>query len=109
MVRLAEMYLIRAEARARQNKLVESLADINVIRNRAGLLDAVAVTEAGLIDAIEKERRIELAFEGHRWFDIRRYNKLSSVGVTQPFRALWPIPQREVLTTQNIITQNPGY
>ncbi len=109
LVRLAELYLIRAEARARQDKLVESLADINVIRKRAGLLDAVAVTEAGLIDAIEKERRIELAFEGHRWFDIRRYNKLSSVGITQSFRALWPIPQREVLTTQNVITQNPGY
>ena len=109
MVRLAEVYLIRAEARARQSKLVESLADINVIRKRAGLLDEVAVTEAGLINAIEKERRIELAFEGHRWFDIRRYNKLASVGITQSFRALWPIPQREVLTTQNVITQNPGY
>lgn len=109
MVRLAEMYLIRAEARAKQNKLTDALADVNVIRKRAGLADATAVTEAGLIDAIEKERRIELAFEGHRWFDVRRYNKLTSVGVTQPFRALWPIPQREVLTTQNIIAQNPGY
>lgn len=109
LVRLAEMYLIRAEARAKTNKLVESLADINVIRKRAGVLDAVAVTEAGLLDAIEKERRIELAFEGHRWFDIRRYNKLASVGITQTFRALWPIPQREVLTTQNIVAQNPGY
>lgn len=109
MVRLAEMYLIRAEARAKTNKLVDALADINVIRKRAGVLDAVAVTEATLLDAIEKERRIELAFEGHRWFDIRRYNKLASVGITQTFRALWPIPQREVLTTQNIVAQNPGY
>ena len=109
MIRLAEMYLIRAEARAKTNKLVDALADINVIRKRAGVLDAVAVTEAGLLDAIEKERRIELAFEGHRWFDIRRYNKLSSIGITQTFRALWPIPQREVLTTQNIVAQNPGY
>ena len=106
---ILDLVLIRAEARAKTNKLVESLADINVIRKRAGVLDAVAVTEAGLLDAIEKERRIELAFEGHRWFDIRRYNKLASVGITQTFRALWPIPQREVLTTQNVVAQNPGY
>lgn len=109
MIRLAEMYLIRAEARAKTNKLVDALADVNVIRKRAGVLDAVAVTEATLLDAIEKERRIELAFEGRRWFDIRRYNKLASVGITQTFRALWPIPQREVTTTQNVVAQNPGY
>lgn len=109
MVRLAEIQLNRAEARAKLGNIVGGLADLNVIRKRAGLTDAVAVTEADLMTAIEKERRIELAFEGHRWFDIRRYNKLASVGITQSFRALWPIPQREVLTTQNVIAQNPGY
>jgi starch-binding outer membrane protein, SusD/RagB family len=109
MIRLAEMYLIRAEARAKLNKLTESLADLNVIRKRAGITDATATTEATLLTAIEKERRIELAFEGHRWFDIRRYNKLASVNITQTFRALWPIPQREVLTSNNVIAQNPSY
>lgn len=110
MIRLAEMYLIRAEARARGGKLATALADLNVIRKRAGLTDSAAATEADLIAAIEKERRIELAFEGaHRWTDLRRYNKLASAGITQSFRALWPIPQREVLTTQNVIAQNPGY
>lgn len=110
MFRLAEMYLIRAEARAKAGNLTGALADLNVIRKRAGLADSAAATEADLINAIEKERRIELAFEGgHRWTDLRRYNKLSSAGITQSFRALWPIPQREVLTTQNVVTQNPGY
>lgn len=109
MVRLAEMYLIRAEARAKLAKLTESLADVNVIRKRAGITDAAVTTEATLLTAIEKERRIELAFEGHRWFDIRRYNKLASVNITQTFRALWPIPQREVITSNNVIAQNPNY
>lgn len=111
LIRLAELYLIRAEARAR--KAVPDLAgaqsDLNRIRNRAGLANTIAVTVQQLIDAIEQERRIELAHEGHRFFDLRRYNKLSSAGITQTFRALWPIPQREVLTSNGIITQNPNY
>jgi hypothetical protein len=109
LIRLAEMYLIRAEARAMLNKLTDALADLNVIRKRAGLPDSNAATQTDLINAIEKERRIEFAHEGHRWFDLRRLNKISSVGITQPFRALWPIPQREVLTSGGIIAQNTGY
>jgi starch-binding outer membrane protein, SusD/RagB family len=109
MLRLAETYLIRAEARAQQNKLTTAREDLNVIRKRAGLTDSAAATLDDLMTAIERERRIELAFEGHRWFDVRRYNKLASVGVTQPFRSLWPIPQREVITSQSTIKQNPGY
>ncbi len=108
-VRLAEMYLIRAEARANQSKFVDALVDVNIIRARAGLTPAVAATQADLLLAIEKERRIELAHEGHRWFDLRRYNRTSTVGVTQGFRNLWPIPDREVTTSGGIIAQNPGY
>ena len=109
VVRLAEMYLIRAEARARQSNLVGALADLNVIRTRAGLPLSVAATADDLVTAIEKERRIELAFEGHRWFDMRRYNKISTLGVTQGFRALWPIPFTEVTNSGGIIAQTPGY
>lgn len=110
LIRLAEMHLIRAEARAQQNNLVGAIADINVIRNRAGLANTTALTQAELILAIEKERRIELAHEGHRWFDLRRYNKLSTLpSFTQPFRALWPLPQREILNGLGKIVQNTGY
>jgi len=109
VVRLAEMYLIRAEARANQSNLVGSLADLNIIRTRAGLTLSVAATSDDLITAIEKERRIELAFEGHRWFDMRRYNKISTLGVTQGFRALFPIPFSEVTNSGGIIAQTPGY
>ena len=109
MIRLAEMYLIRAEAQARLNKLPDAVTDLNTIRTRAGLGMASPSTADEVIAAIEKERRLEFAHEGHRWFDLRRYNKWSTVGITQEFRALWPIPQREVETSAGIITQNPGY
>ena len=110
LIRLAEMYLIRAEARAQQNNFTGAIADINLIRNRAGLANTTAATQAELILAIEKERRVELAHEGHRWFDLRRYNRLTTLpSFTQSFRALWPIPQREITNGGGKIVQNTGY
>ncbi|MFC3559973.1 hypothetical protein [Pedobacter jamesrossensis] len=50
-----------------------------------------------------------MAHEGHRWFDLRRFNLTSTLGIAQTYRALYPIPQREVLTSGNIIAQNTGY
>ncbi|MFN0255012.1 RagB/SusD family nutrient uptake outer membrane protein [Pedobacter ureilyticus] len=112
LFRLAEIYLIRAEARVRQNtpaKIAEGLADLNVIRVRANLLPLVSTDQTAILNDILAQRRIELAHEGHRWFDLRRYNLTSTLGISQPFRALWPIPQREVLTSGNIIEKNDGY
>lgn len=112
LFRLAEMYLIRAEARVRQNtalKIQDGLKDLNVVRERAGLTPLVSVDQNVILTAILKERRIELAHEGHRWFDLRRYNLVSTVGISETFRALYPIPQREVLTSGGIIEKNDGY
>lgn len=109
LIRLAEMYLIRAEARAQQNKLTDAVADLNVIRNRAGLANANPATAAEVVDAVIAERRFELAHEGHRWFDLRRTNRWNTLGLTEPFRALWPLPLREIQTSAGVITQNPGY
>jgi hypothetical protein len=115
LFRLAETYLIRAEARVRQSATgadpiaQNGLADLNIIRARAGLTPFVSVVKQDILDAILRERRVELAHEGHRWFDLRRYNLISTMGVSQSFRALWPIPQREVLTSGNIIVQNDQY
>ena len=121
MFRLSELYLIRAEARAQiGTDLVGALADVNVIRIRAGLAaNTTATTTATLMTAILKERRIEFAHEGHRFFDLKRTNLLATtVGATyfgisgttdNTFRALWPIPQRETLTSGGIIAQNTGY
>jgi len=121
MFRLAELYLIRAEARAQiGTDLVGALADVNVIRIRAGLAaNTTATTTATLMTAILKERRVEFAHEGHRFFDLKRTNLLATtIGasyfgisgtINNTFRALWPIPQREVLTSGGIIAQNTGY
>ncbi len=111
LIRLAELYLIRAEARIQKATpdIVGSLDDLNRIRSRAGLPTSVAVTTTEILNAILQERRIELAHEGHRFFDLRRYNAVSVLGITEPYRALWPIPQREVQTSGNIVKQNPNY
>lgn len=106
MIRLAEMYLTRAESRAMLNNLPGALADLNVIRLRAGLTASVAATQDALLTAIRLERRLELAHEGHRFFDLRRYNQ---TGNTQTFRNLFPIPQSEILNSAGTVTQNPGY
>jgi hypothetical protein len=120
MFRLSELYLIRAEARAQIGAdLVGALADVNVVRTRAGLPASAAATTADLMTAILKERRIEFAHEGHRFFDLKRTNTLATTigaasfgtvgAIDNSFRALWPIPQREVLTSGGIIAQNTGY
>jgi hypothetical protein len=111
LLRMAELYLIRAEARLRKASpdLNGAIADINLIRSRAKLPNTTASSVDDLATAIEKERRIELAFEGDIWFDLRRNNKLSTVGLTQPEKALLPIPQLEVENSGGIVKQNAGY
>lgn len=115
ILRLSEQYLIRAEARARQNKLSLAIDDLNVIRNRAGLANADNnLNEDDLVDAILSERKHELFTEwGHRWFDLKRTGRaielLSPVkpGLTET-DLLYPIPQDERNKNSNL-TQNPGY
>src|SRR5690606_23186380 len=69
VLRLAEIYLIRAEARIKLNDLGGAMADINKIRNRAGLPDLTGLDKVGLETALLRERRLELFTEfGHRWF-----------------------------------------
>jgi hypothetical protein len=110
LLRLGEQYLIRAEAAAELGNLTGALADVNIIRARAGLAGSTAV---------RKERRTELCFEGaNRWFDLNRTvndTKYPSNGqITavlsgwQPYDALYPIPlaQREL---NSHLIQNPGY
>ncbi|WP_128544730.1 RagB/SusD family nutrient uptake outer membrane protein [Larkinella soli] len=109
VIRTAELYLIRAEARAQLGKLTEGLADLNAVRDRAGLTAAKAATAADLLLAIENERRIEFALEPHRWFDLVRTGRAAAVlGVTDPNRYLLPIPVDQLLTDKSL-EQNPGY
>jgi starch-binding outer membrane protein, SusD/RagB family len=115
--RLAEQYLIRAEARAHLGDILGAQEDLNVIRSRAGLSNTLASDETSLLAAIEQERKVELFTEyGHRWFDLKRTNKADAVlsaikGATwQSTDQLYPIPAREIAKSPSLQGhQNPGY
>lgn len=115
VLRLAEQYLIRAEARAQLGKNKEAIDDITIIRKRAGLVTNIVETTSkkNLLLAIEKERRIELFSEwGHRWFDINRTGRGKEVFGTKPTwtdkSVLFPIPFAELLQNPKLV-QNQGY
>lgn len=117
MLRLAEQYLIRAEARAMQNKS-NAVEDLNVVRLRAGLGSLPAGTQTSLLAAIAKERQTELFTEcGHRFFDLKRTGAIdavmTAVAATKPttwisYMSYWPIPPADLLQNPNL-TPNPGY
>lgn len=114
LFRIEELYLIRAEAKAQLGDLVGAQDDLNVIRNRAGLTNTTAVTQATLLNAILEERNREFFTElGHRWFDLKRTGFASSVLSVKPGwdakDLLWPLPASELLLNSNLLPQNPGY
>jgi tetratricopeptide (TPR) repeat protein len=120
LCRLAEQYLIRAEARAEQNELAAAASDLNVIRTRATLPATTAVTQNDLLSAIARERRVELFCEmGNRFFDLRRTGTLNALmaNVTvqkggtwnsDGHQQWWPIPLTDVENDTHL-TQTPGY
>lgn len=113
--RLAEQYLIRAEAQAHLGNLTESVNDLNAIRSRAGLQDFQSTDQDLIIEAILQERQSELFTEwSHRWLDLKRTGKIHTILQSvkpnwQSTDALYPIPQFEILRNPNIAPQNPGY
>jgi starch-binding outer membrane protein, SusD/RagB family len=116
VLRLAEQYLIRAEARARQANIAGAVDDLNVIRHRAGLPGlSPTMTSGECLLAIEKERRLELFTEwGHRWFDLRRTGRAHAVLslVKGPYwdrtDQLYPVPEGEIQLNPHL-SQNEGY
>jgi starch-binding outer membrane protein, SusD/RagB family len=116
VLRVAEVILNRAEAYAsagpQQNEAL-ALADLNRIRNRAGL-PSVTLTGPALLEEILKQRRVELAFEGDRWFTLKRLGRdivKAAPAQTLPFidfRILAPVPVRELQINPNL-QQNFGY
>lgn len=116
--RLAEILLIRAEARAFQSKVTgdnSAQTDINQLRARAKAPEVGNVSQSQMLTILEEERRYELAFEGHRWYDLRRTGRIEQVmpGFNSNWRPafeLWPIPQRELQNNASLVdAQNPGY
>jgi hypothetical protein len=115
VLRIAEQYLIRAEARAHQGDLIGAKEDLNKTRNLAGLGDSDAVTETEIISDVLLERRLEFFTEfGHRFFDLKRTGGLDAV--LAPIKPQWdptdrllPLPESELLLNQNLAPQNAGY
>ena len=111
-IRLAELYLIRAEARAEKATpdITGGLQDLNKIRARANVPAIVIVADKNeLVDKILQERRIELAYESHRWFDLIRKGKAqTALGITDSNKLLLPIPKQQLLVNPALV-QNPGY
>ncbi|TFF33658.1 RagB/SusD family nutrient uptake outer membrane protein [Mucilaginibacter psychrotolerans] len=120
VIRLAEIYLIRAEARIFKSSpdLAGAAADINVVRKRALLDNTTAATAAELLDAVKYERHAELTFEGFQLFDLKRYkgttysvdgdgNHLDAFPWNSP-KLIFPIPKRERDANPQL-TQNEGY
>jgi hypothetical protein len=115
VLRLAEVYLIRAEARSRQSLFTLACGDINLLRNRANLASVALTTLPALVSEIERQRRSELFAEaGDRWIDLRRNSRLDAV---MPLLKgsnwvmtdqLYPIPQVEI-DRNHLLIQNPGY
>jgi hypothetical protein len=120
-MRLADIILLKAEALNELGDVDGAAQLVNQIRTRVELPNTNATTKEQMRLAIEKERRLELAFEGHRWFDLKRTGRAIEVmnNMTGPDGSnfgynlttnglLWPIPQSE-LDKNELLTQNPGY
>lgn len=125
VLRLAEMYLNRAEARAQQTPvdLSGALSDLNEIRSRADLQDTTGTgvdSQEEVLRAIEKERGIEFIQESQRWYDLVRNGRAMDVlsnidrtngepvSLTDPGRMVFPIPSRDIDANENL-TQNEAY
>jgi hypothetical protein len=147
ILRFADVLLIHAEAAAMQNHTAEALSSLKRIRDRVNLPTDMNLTGWDLINAVRKERRLELALEGDRLYDLRRWKDqggnpviASIFGPNGSFvkyntqlstdfyevnnkteqqnkgfnfnpavHMLWPIPNSQVVASEGIVVQNPGY
>jgi hypothetical protein len=121
MIRLADILLLRAEAYNAKGDVTNAAALVNTVRTRVGLAATTAANQADMTLAIEKERRLELAFEGQRWFDLVRTGRALAVMNAQKdaggnnlnynvkeYQLLYPVPQTQ-LDLNPFLQQNPGY
>jgi hypothetical protein len=123
VIRLGELFLIRAESEAQIGNFINANSDLNTIRNRAGLSGLNITNLPQFMTAILHERQVELFTEwGNRWLDLKRTNTLNSTmgvpgneyqikmqgGMWNSDWSLYPISQSELSTNTNLV-QNPGY
>ncbi|WP_128546942.1 RagB/SusD family nutrient uptake outer membrane protein [Larkinella soli] len=114
VIRYADVLLMVAEALNENGKSAAALPYLNQIRTRAGVDPYPAMNQAELRAKIALERRMELAFEGHRWFDLVRtgqaYTVMQKYGM-KPHMTVFPVPlaQVQLINDRSIFPQNPGY
>lgn len=117
VLRYADVLLMKAEALNELGRTTEAEAPLNEVRTRAGLPAVSGLSKSDFKTKVLHERRMELAFEGQRWFDMIRVDGgqyalgfLHSIGKTNATtkHLLWPIPQKEIDNNPNLI-QNQGY
>jgi len=113
--RLGEILLIKAEAENELGDTTAAKAALNQLRLRAGLTPVNAISQQAMRNTIYKERRVEMAFEHDRMFDLRRTGRAAAVlqAAGKPFVSpkhdLFPIPQVQISLSGNRLIQNPGY
>lgn len=123
ILRLADVILVRAEALNQMGMTAEAIQLLNQVRERAQIPPTTAQTQAEVFQAIQDERFVELAFEGHRWHDLSRFPannyefarsefaetaEISQMDESETYQLLWPINNRE-LDVNDALVQNPGY
>jgi len=123
IARLADILLLKAAALANKGDITGAMSQVNIIRTRAGIASISASNQSDAFNKILEERLMELAFEGDRWFDLKRMGKaieflskqkdgngnlLPHASNINQNRLLWPIPQ-DKLDANALLAQNPGY
>jgi hypothetical protein len=120
-IRLADILLLRAEAYNNKGDVTDAAALVDQVRSRVDLPNTAAATQAAMALTIEKERRLELAFEGQRRFDLLRTGRAIEVMNAQkdgagnnlnynlqPGELYYPVPQQQLDLNPKLV-QNPGY
>jgi hypothetical protein len=112
VIRYADVLLMHAEAAYHTGDEASALQSLNTVRARVGI-PALSATGPALLQAIYRERRLELGLEAHRFFDLVRTGRapeaLGSLGFKQGIHELFPIPQSQILATDGAVDQNFGY
>jgi starch-binding outer membrane protein, SusD/RagB family len=112
VIRYADVLLMHAEAAFQTGDEAEAKVSLNKVRSRVGIA-AITASGTDLLEAIYRERRLELGLESHRFFDLVRIGRapqvLESLGFVAGKHELFPIPQSQILATNGAMTQNPGY
>ncbi|MBC8154173.1 MAG: RagB/SusD family nutrient uptake outer membrane protein [Bacteroidetes bacterium] len=120
VLRYADVLLLYAEALNETGNTAGALPFLNRVRKRVGMADRTGLSQAALRVALEQERRVELAFEGHRWYDLIRTGralavlqaKATAIGIRTSLtenNLIFPVPQSQIDINVEKIKQNAGY